>query len=457
LFYLLSRTPLPKTQTLTSGVLTGIRPEFVKLPVLIIAVFLVATSLLGYVALARYLAGQVLETGAALMLIAISFVAIRAISLHADHAMAAGTSNSGDDELQGFLALTPDQQARVVKVVTIALYGVLFALAPVLVLFSFGFSWIEISSIINRALFGFEVGGVRISLLQVGIAVGLFAAILLLTKTVQTALSTSVLRAERTDQGLANSIKTGIGYAGFGVAALVGLSYAGLDITNLAIVAGALSVGIGFGLQSIVNNFVSGLILLVERPIKVGDWIQAGNEQGYVRRISVRSTEIETFDRASVIVPNSELITGTVTNLTHRNTMGRLKINVGVGYNSDPEQVQAILLKCAQDCDLVARHPPPFVVFEDFGDSALLFSVRAYLADINRGLSAQTALRTAIFKELKFAQIEIPFPQRDLHLRDLDGVKHMLARAAEEKMRQAMPQRQSGKSDPGSATDPEQS
>ena len=165
-----------------------------------------------------------------------------------------------------------------------------------------------------------------------------------------------------------------VGYAGIALAALLSVSYAGLDITNLAIVAGALSVGIGFGLQSIVNNFVSGLILLIERPIKVGDRIVIGDQQGLVRRISVRATEIETFDRASLIVPNSELITGRVLNWTHRDSLGAVNVKIGVGYDSDPEQVIAILKKCAEDHPEVLRTPAPGATFEGFGDSALLFN-----------------------------------------------------------------------------------
>ncbi|MEO1207164.1 MAG: DUF3772 domain-containing protein [Pseudomonadota bacterium] len=439
LFYFLARTPLPKAQTLTSGLLTGLRPEFIKLPLLFLSAFIIISGSIGYVALARFVAGQVVVTSAAVLLIVIAFLAVRAIGKYPEFMEAMGHApGRGDEDPEGVLSLTRDQQKYVVWLVSLILYCGLSLLAPILLLFSFGFSWIDISGVINRALFGFEVGGMRISLLQVAIALALFAAILLVTRTVQSGLSNSVFQPGKTDPGLANSIKTGIGYVGFGLAALAGLSYAGLDITNLAIVAGALSVGIGFGLQSIVNNFVSGLILLVERPIKVGDWIKVADQQGYVRRISVRSTEIETFERASVIVPNSELIAGTVTNLTHRNAMGRQQINVGVSYDADPVRVREILLKTAEDCELVARHPAPFVVFEDFGDSALMFSLRAYLSDISRGLSAQTELRTGIFKALKDNGIGIPFPQRDLHLRDLDGVKDMLARAAEDRMRKAM-------------------
>jgi potassium efflux system protein len=238
---------------------------------------------------------------------------------------------------------------------------------------SFGIAPNEISTLANRALFGFEVGGVEVSLLNIGFALGLFAVILLLTRMLQRWLGETVLHPSRTEQGLGNSIRTGIGYLGFGVAALAGLSYAGLDITNLALVAGALSVGIGFGLQSIVNNFVSGLILLVERPINVGDWIRIAGTQGHVRKISVRSTEIETFERASVIIPNSELISGTVTNLTLRNALGRITIPIGVSYASDPDLVQRLLLEATEESSSVSRHPAPFVVFEGFGDSSLDF------------------------------------------------------------------------------------
>ncbi|HZA02857.1 MAG TPA: mechanosensitive ion channel domain-containing protein, partial [Hyphomicrobiaceae bacterium] len=193
----------------------------------------------------------------------------------------------------------------------------------------------------------------------------------------------------------------------------------------------ALSVGIGFGLQSIVNNFVSGLILLVERPVKVGDWIVVKGQEGYVRRISVRATEIETFDRASLIIPNSELITGTVTNWTHRNAMGRLIIKVGVSYEADPERVRDILMAVAENSAYVLKEPAPRVALDDLGPNALDFSLRVFIPDVTRALDVQTELRLAILKRFQMAGIEIPNAQYDVHLRDLDRLRQALALAFE--------------------------
>ena len=290
-----------------------------------------------------------------------------------------------------------------------ALNILLFALAVPLLLLAWGMSGAEIMSWVRAAVFGFDVGGVRVSLARILVAVALFVGLLAATRFVQRWLAAGALAQGKMDPGLANSIYTGAGYIGFAVAALAAIAYAGFDITSLAIVAGALSVGIGFGLQSIVNNFVSGLILLIERPIKVGDWIAIKEGEGYVRSIAVRSTEIETFGRASLIVPNSELITQTVVNLTHRNLLGRLKIAVRVSYQADPERALHVLQKVVETNTSILRHPPPVVVLDNFGDQALEFSVRVYLADINRSLAAQTELRIAIFKALHEEGIDMPY------------------------------------------------
>jgi small-conductance mechanosensitive channel len=182
------------------------------------------------------------------------------------------------------------------------------------------------------------------------------------------------------------------------------------------LIAGALSVGIGFGLQSVVSNFVSGLILLAERPIRVGDSIVVKGEEGWVRRIRVRATEIETFERASVIIPNSELIAGVVKNWTHANTMGRIIIKAGVDYDSDPEQVRDLLLECAREHSQVVDVPPPRALLLNFGDNALEFELRCVVADFDRSLIVKSDLYFAILKRLRAAGIRIPAPQREVRL-----------------------------------------
>jgi len=162
------------------------------------------------------------------------------------------------------------------------------------------------------------------------------------------------------------------------------LSALGIDLQNIALIAGALSVGIGFGLQSVVSNFVCGLILLAERPIRVGDWVVVKNEEGWVRRISVRATEIETFDRASVIIPNQEFITGVVKNWTHGNTMGRIVIKVRVAFDSDLDKVRDVLMGCGAGHPQVLRTPPPAVYLMGFGDIGIDFELRCLIGNVEQ-------------------------------------------------------------------------
>lgn len=290
-----------------------------------------------------------------------------------------------------------------------------------------------------RALIGFRVGGVVISLSDIFFAIAAFVGILFLTRLLQGALQRGPLAHSRMDSGVQNSLTTLFGYAGLIIAAVAGLAILGANLTNLALIAGALSVGIGFGLQSIVNNFVSGLILLFERPIKVGDWIVTASGEGIVKKISVRSTELETFDRAAIIIPNSELIASTVTNWTHKNALGRIRVPVGVSYSSDPELVREILLKCANDHPLIVRYPEPFVVWQDFGASSLDFEIRAFLSDISKGIQVRTDLRYAIFQSFKENGIEIPFPQQEIHIKAAPDVLRARSVAAARRKVSAAP------------------
>jgi potassium efflux system protein len=186
------------------------------------------------------------------------------------------------------------------------------------------------------------------------------------------------------------------------------LAEIGIDLQKIALVAGALSVGIGFGLQSIVSNFVSGLILLAERPIRVGDWVVVKSEEGWVRRISVRATEIETFERATVIVPNSEFITGVVKNWTHSNTMGRVVVKVGVAYASDVEQVRDVLMACADTHPQVLQTPPPRVYLIAFGDIGLELELRFIVVNVNFSLTVKSDIQLAILERLRAAGVRIP-------------------------------------------------
>ena len=248
---------------------------------------------------------------------------------------------------------------------------------------------------------GIRIGDFTISFGALFGAIILFLIIAGLTRLVQHWLEREVLPYSAIEPSLQLSIVTVLGYIGTILALIVALSEIGIDPQKIALVAGALSVGIGFGLQSVVSNFVSGLILLAERPIRVGDQIVVKSEEGFVRRISVRATEIETFDKASVLVPNSELITGVVKNRTHANMLGRVNIRLGVSYASDPDKVMAILRDCVVAHPDVLKQPPPAIQLTEFGPTAIAFDVFCIVPNLGDGGRIKSDIQIAILRAFR--------------------------------------------------------
>jgi small-conductance mechanosensitive channel len=288
------------------------------------------------------------------------------------------------------------------------------------VLWLWGQSELWISQMIVYAREGFEIGSLRIAPIQILGAIAVLAIGISLTRWIKKHVINDLVKRTRLDHGGREAIITVSGYVGVLISLLIAMGVAGISYTNLAIIAGALSVGIGFGLQNVVNNFVSGLILLFERPVRTGDWIVVGDTQGFVRKISIRSTQIETFDRADIIVPNSELISNKVSNLMLRDHWGRIIIPVGVAYGSDVQKVREILLQVAHEHDGVLtdqpRVAPPKALFMRFGDSALEFELRCFIRQIDKVFDTTSDMNIAIEQAFREAGITIPFPQRDVHI-----------------------------------------
>ena len=290
----------------------------------------------------------------------------------------------------------------------------LLALFPVLG--PWGIFAADFFEVVQNAVFGFRIGDISISFNTIVSAVVLLLIGFAATRFVQRWLERRFLPRTGLDPGLQNSVSVLFGYAGGIIALIFALSALGIDLQKIALIAGALSVGIGFGLQSVVSNFVCGIILLAERPIRVGDWVLVKNEEGYVRRISVRATEIETFDRASVIVPNQDFITGVVKNMTHGNPVGRIIIKLGVGYDSDMDRVRDMLIEIAQAHPQVMRSPPPTVLFMGFGVIALDVELRCFVTNVQNAVVTRSGLNFAILRRFREVGIGMPTNLADLKL-----------------------------------------
>jgi len=289
-----------------------------------------------------------------------------------------------------------------------------------LVLLMWGLSDTGLAFLVRMLNEGVEIG--RFEVVPIKLVWGLVALIVLIgiTGWFKQRLGQRWLTRTRMERGAREAVVTVTGYAGIGIAIFVGLAIAGVQFTNIAIIAGALSVGIGFGLQNIFNNFVSGLILLFERPVKTDDWIVVGSTEGLVKKISIRSTQIQTFDHADVIVPNSEIIQGQVTNWMLRDPFGRVIVPIRAAYGSDPQEVHDVLLSIGQNHPRVITDavlaPAPTVLLRRFGDYGFEFELRVFIRDVDYFLVVQSDINFAIEREFRAHGIVIPYPRQDIRL-----------------------------------------
>ncbi|MCF3640512.1 DUF3772 domain-containing protein [Rhizobium sp. TRM95111] len=380
-------------------------PRAFSVALLLTGLLLIGAALFGYVGLARFVATQIVITGAMLITMYIGILAGKAVSKPG-----AFVETSLGRHLAEHYKLSPIALDQVALVFGLGIYFFVLLFGLPIIFLLWGFQVGDIQAWAYRMFTEIRIGNFSISLVGIVAGILVFAFGLLLTRWFQRWVDGNVMERSHVDPGVRNSVRTAVGYAGVAIAGLIGISSAGIDLSSFALVAGALSLGIGFGLQNIVSNFVSGLILLAERPFKVGDWVVAGTTEGFVRRISVRATEIETFQRQSVIVPNSVLINGQVGNWTHRNKFGRVDLAISVHGGNDPRRVMEILADVARNHAMLLRNPEPLVVFLAFSPLTLDFEVRAFVADVLNGTTARTDLRASILERLRQEEIPLSGP-----------------------------------------------
>lgn len=391
-------------------------PKFIRWPLLLVGLLLILISGFGYIALASFISWQIVMSGA--VVIVAYFGLLSAKSVMQEDVFVASKLGTYISQQLGYQPETLNRLGLFLGVLThIVVIGVAFSL----LLLQWGFRSDEVLSGLYQLVTEFSVGGITVSFVNLFIGLALFAIGYLITRRFQRWLDGNVLGRGKVEDGVRNSIRKVVGYAGIAVAAMFAVTAAGFDLSNLALVAGALSLGIGFGLQTIVSNFVSGLILLAERPFKTGDWVETTSVTGIVKEISVRATEIETFSRKTVIVPNSELVNAAVGNWNHRNSTGRVDVAIGVAYDNDPQVIMDLLIEIASEHPKILNLPAPSVEFVDFGASSLDFNLRGFLANIGDGFDVRNELRVAIYRRFKQEAIEIPFPHRELFIRQTPG------------------------------------
>lgn len=252
------------------------------------------------------------------------------------------------------------------------------------------------------------------------------AAFVVASRVIVRRLLIGVLSRTKIDEGLRYTFTRIMHYTMLVIGAVVGFQFIGIDLSGLLIVLGFLSVGIGFGLQNLTSNFISGLILLFERPIKVGDRITVGDTEGDVVEIKMRSTTVRSLNNIAIIVPNSDFVSSKVVNWSYGDPKVRLDVDVGVAYSSDLDTVIRSLHEVADENADILKMPKPEVLFMEFGDSSWNMRLRVWLDDPKKYLIVRSALNSGIVRKFRANGVEIPFPQRDLHIRSPLPVPHIV-------------------------------
>jgi small-conductance mechanosensitive channel len=368
-------------------------------------------ALLGYATLAAQLHNALYTT---CLLIAVALLLHRLFGDLLEEAAAPDTP-SGTWVRHRF-GLPADSAMRGQHLVMLLIDMVLLLLLAVLIPAAWGVDTDAIVSGAGHLIRGVQIGGVTISLGNIGTAIAAFVVCIVLARVIRSVVRDRVLPTLDAPLPLRQSIDAGLNYLGVIIAILIGVGALGIDFTNLAIVLGALSVGIGLGLQNIANNVISGVFLLVERPIKAGDWVSVSGHEGFVRRINIRATEIETFQRTHVLVPNSIFLQNPVVNRTYSDTSSRIEIKLTVGLGTDVATVETLLREAALGHPRVLRVPAPIVRFIQITPSGLDFELFVFVARLEDRLVVSNDLNKAILAKLIELKIVDPAPVPQLRL-----------------------------------------
>ncbi|SKA04649.1 Small-conductance mechanosensitive channel [Enhydrobacter aerosaccus] len=400
----------------------GTKWSIVRLVLSVAVLSSIVFALLGYATLAAHIHSAIAITS---LLLALALLFHRFCGDALETAAAADTPTGR--WVRRRFGLAPDADLHGQNILLLLIDFVLVTLLGIAIPAAWGMDIDAIQTGFGHLLYGVKIGGVTISLGNIGLAILAFGIAMLLARLVRSVVRDRVMPTVDAPLPLRQSIDAALNYAGVIIAILIGVGALGIDFTNLAIVLGALSVGIGLGLQNIANNIISGVIMLLERPVKAGDWVSVNGFEGFVRRINIRATEIETFQRTHVIVPNSLFLQNPVINRTYADTSSRIDIPLTVGLGTDVAKMEAILRETALAHPRVLRVPAPIVRFVRVTPTGLEFELFVFVMQLADRTIVNNDLNRDILARLIEAKIIDPAPVPELRLRDLDKLAALLS------------------------------